>query len=99
MPRTRQARKCRAHRKDGEPCGNYAIAGGRVCRMHGGSAPQVRRKARERIVMARAYRAMLMLSRSPAGEEHREMRQLAFPTGDTDRAIFDAAARAYERER
>ena len=32
MARVRQAPKCRAHRKDGQPCGNYAIIGGDVCR-------------------------------------------------------------------
>lgn len=33
----------------GEPCKNWPIRGGTVCRSHGGSAPQVRNKANERI--------------------------------------------------
>ena len=45
--------KCRAHRRDGSPCSNPPMLGGYVCRMHGGSAPQVRAKAAERIAMAR----------------------------------------------
>lgn len=34
-------------------CKNYAIRGGNVCRIHGGGAPQVRRKADERVARAR----------------------------------------------
>jgi hypothetical protein len=41
--------RCTARRRDGEQCRSNAIAGGNVCRMHGGGAPQVKRKAAERI--------------------------------------------------
>lgn len=58
MARVRWARKCAAHKKNGDPCGNYAITGGRVCRMHGGAAPQVRRAAEMRLLEASAYRAL-----------------------------------------
>lgn len=40
MARVRQARRCRAKRKNGEPCRAFAIAGGYVCRMHGGASPR-----------------------------------------------------------
>lgn len=44
---------CQARSKrTGDPCTNAPIAGSVVCRMHGGAAPQVLRKAQERIVMA-----------------------------------------------
>lgn len=43
---------CTASRRNGEQCLNYAIKGATVCRMHGGSAPQVRRAAQVRILMA-----------------------------------------------
>lgn len=43
------AAKCRAHKKDGSPCGLYPIRGAAVCRVHGGGAPQVRRKAEDRL--------------------------------------------------
>lgn len=43
---------CTAKRRNGEPCLNYAIRGAKVCRMHGGSAPQVRAAAQVRILMA-----------------------------------------------
>lgn len=45
--------KCHATlaRSNGErPCGNYAINGSTVCRFHGGATPQVKKKARERLM-------------------------------------------------
>ncbi len=41
--------KCTAKRSDGQPCKANAIKGGNVCRVHGGSAPQVRAKAQQRL--------------------------------------------------
>lgn len=58
MARVRWARKCAARRRNGEPCGNYAISGGKVCRVHGGAARQVRRAAQRRLLEASAYRAL-----------------------------------------
>jgi hypothetical protein len=43
---------CSARRTDGQPCKGQAITGARVCRKHGGAAPQVRAKALERIAAA-----------------------------------------------
>lgn len=43
---------CTARRRDGTQCTNFAINGAKVCRMHGGSAPQVRAAAQVRILMA-----------------------------------------------
>lgn len=34
---------CTAKNRSGKPCRNHAVKGASVCRMHGGSAPQVRR--------------------------------------------------------
>lgn len=44
--------KCRATNRNGAMCGKYAVPGATVCRLHGGNAPQVRRKAAERVVLA-----------------------------------------------
>lgn len=46
------SRKCEAKCQDGSPCQNYAIKGSNVCRVHGGSAPQVKKKAKERLAKA-----------------------------------------------
>lgn len=43
-------RPCRAKRTNGEPCKKPAIKGGTVCQTHGGSAPQVRKKAALRLL-------------------------------------------------
>ena len=49
--------RCSATSKTtGQPCKGLAIAGGKVCRMHGGSAPQVRAAAAFRVM--EAYRAL-----------------------------------------
>lgn len=49
--------KCSATRSTtGEPCGNYPVPGARVCRYHGGRAPQTQAKAAERLVEAEARR-------------------------------------------
>lgn len=41
---------CTAKTSSGKPCRAPAISGGAVCQAHGGSAPQVRAAARERIL-------------------------------------------------
>ena len=43
---------CTATRRDGQPCTNFARLASTVCRMHGGSAPQVIRAAQVRLLMA-----------------------------------------------
>lgn len=42
-------RRCHATNRNGEQCGRSAIAGGTVCRYHGGAAPQVQAAARIRL--------------------------------------------------
>lgn len=43
---------CSAKTQAGKPCKGQAITGGKVCRVHGGSAPQVIAAARMRILLA-----------------------------------------------
>lgn len=48
-------------KKSGVRCKRYAIPGGTVCEYHGGKAPQVAAKARERIERAQAEAAAMKL--------------------------------------
>jgi len=48
-----QPTRCTAHSKrTGDPCGNWSIRGGTVCRKHGGAAKQTREAAARRIFAA-----------------------------------------------
>lgn len=47
-----QMTPCKARKRNGDPCGNAAMNGSTVCRMHGGAAPQVKRAAQMRILQA-----------------------------------------------
>lgn len=58
--------QCTARRSNGDPCSRRAISGGKVCYVHGGAAPQVKKAARERIAemvdpaLGVLYKAMKM---------------------------------------
>jgi hypothetical protein len=56
--RPRPARRCRAHRTNGQPCEAYAMVGGFVCSAHGGRAPHVRAAAARRFADAKAQHKM-----------------------------------------
>lgn len=51
-PSQSTAVRCHARRTNGEPCGNYAMRGSRVCHAHGGKAPAVRQAAGRRMAEA-----------------------------------------------
>jgi hypothetical protein len=48
--------RCSGHRQDGQPCGQPAMLGQRVCRKHGGKAPQAMAAAKARMAQEEARR-------------------------------------------
>lgn len=71
------AARCSAKSKQsGVQCKNYAIAGGTVCRFHGGAIPSVRRKAKLRLA-ALVEPAISTLAREMVKAEKSSDRQRA----------------------
>lgn len=75
-PKGRDARMhsgtvCTATRRDGSQCTNFAINGATVCRMHGGSAPQVRRAAQVRLLMASDLAAKKLIEMIMSSKDER----------------------------
>lgn len=54
--------RCTAHRRNGEPCGSWAVKGANVCRMHGGSIPRVKAAAARRLEEEKARRIALKVT-------------------------------------
>src|SRR5260370_622675 len=67
--------QCKAKTRSGKRCTQYSIRGGSVCKMHGGSAPQVKQAALERILAAADPVAaeMIRLARKARSESVRRM--------------------------
>jgi hypothetical protein len=82
-------RRCTRIKRDGDQCGNPPIKGGTVCRMHGGSAPQVKEIARARLLEA-ADSLMANLLKIAASAESEAVR-LAAVRDALDRAGLGAA--------
>jgi hypothetical protein len=62
---------CIAHSsRTGNPCKAKAIAGAKVCRVHGGGAPQVKDKARQRILELAVGPALALLARAVELGDH-----------------------------
>jgi len=58
VSRRRWAVKCHAYNGRGEPCGRYSIAGGFVCRSHGGALQRTIEAAQRRLAEAAATERM-----------------------------------------
>ena len=69
--------KCAARKSNGEPCGAWAIKGSRVCRVHGGSARQVRNKAAERVLETRLGGELQKRKITPVTEPSKALAEVA----------------------
>lgn len=64
QPEPMNDRRCTGHTKVGR-CKKWAIRGGNVCRKHGGAAPQVKAKAKERLLIAAVMREFALAAKEP----------------------------------
>ena len=53
--------RCTSHNRAGNPCGRHPATGQKVCRSHGGGAPQAIAKAEERIITEKANEVITKL--------------------------------------
>lgn len=90
-------RRCTATaNRTGERCRAPAVRGGNVCRIHGGSAPQVRAKANERLLemvmpsLARLRKIILDPKTSDA-DALKAIREVLNRTGFSERFALDVA--------
>ncbi|KXO91296.1 hypothetical protein [Tsukamurella pseudospumae] len=83
------ANRCTAHRKNGDRCKRAAIAGGNVCRVHGGAAPAVQAAARVRLAMA-ADRMAANLLKIAVDDDAPDSVKLAATNSALDRAGLSA---------
>lgn len=77
--------RCTAHKKNGERCKRAAIAGGTVCRVHGGAAPAVQAAAKVRLAMA-ADRMAANLLKIAVDDDAPDSVKLAATNSALDRA-------------
>lgn len=67
QPSVPDERRCVGHTagSDGKRCPNAAIKGGSVCSAHGGKAPQVKAKAKERLLIAAVMKEFALAAKEP----------------------------------
>lgn len=64
-------------KRTGKPCGSHAIRGTTVCRMHGGSSPQVRAVAARRLAEEDALAQLAQMEIVPVADPLEELALLA----------------------
>lgn len=96
-------RRCTAHRKNGDQCKRAARLGTNVCDAHGARAPQVRRKAQQRLIEAsdRMAKALIDIATSAESEPTRlaAVRDVLDRVGISSKTTVevDVAVKPYER--
>ena len=65
-------RPCQANKTNGDECKAQAMKGQRVCRVHGGSSPQAKSKAMERLLEAADPVAAEMVRIAKDGKAERD---------------------------
>ena len=81
--------RCTARKRNGEPCRAMAARGANVCRVHGGSAPQVKAAAKRRLEQALDAAAQRLLGFA-FDEDVRDVIALAAVNGILDRGGLTA---------
>ena len=66
--------QCQAHNRAGKQCGKAPEQGQRVCRLHGGAAPQSVAKARARLLAAADPAAAKLVALVSSKDEHTALR-------------------------
>jgi hypothetical protein len=69
--------RCHAKNRRSVRCGNGSLPGQQVCRLHGGSSPQAKRKAAERVLEDQARKALDKLDIQPVDDPLEALSQLA----------------------
>lgn len=72
-----QSRRCHATNRQRLQCGNPAIPGGRVCRIHGGSLQRTKSAAQRRLAEQKALRSLAEKGVAPLGDPLEAFRDLA----------------------
>jgi hypothetical protein len=91
--------QCTAHKRNGDRCSNPPVRGATVCRMHGGSAPQVRAKANQRLIdmVMPAMRELRKIIDDPAAADTDKLKAINMVlnrTGYNERREIDLGLRS-----